>query len=157
MKLPSHEAVLCQNNLLRSLDTASSKPIAEPRIVNNVISMDDRVIRGQSRTLTVRDRRYSIRYPLAVDAELINLQSGDKTHGVTSDLSFGGCFVCTSRTLPVHSRIKLSLTRKDQVVESLAIVRVVKQRIGMGIEFIDVAAPYSQMLSRWIESLRRSR
>ena len=41
--------------------------------------------------------------------------------------------------------------RKDQTVEALCVVRVVKPRIGMGVEFIDIEAPYGECLARWIE------
>ena len=49
----------------------------------------------------------------------------------------------------------MTLTRKEQTVEALAVVRIVKPRIGMGIEFLDVESPYDQTLFRWIEQLRR--
>jgi len=42
-------------------------------------------------------------------------------------------------------------------VEALGVVRIVKPRIGMGIEFMDLEAPYVAILSRWIEQLRKSR
>jgi hypothetical protein len=47
------------------------------------------------------------------------------------------------------------LTRKEQVLESLAVVRISKPRIGMGIEFLDMVAPFDQILFRWIEQLRK--
>jgi hypothetical protein len=47
------------------------------------------------------------------------------------------------------------MTRKDQVVDALAVVRIVKPRIGMGIEFLDVEPPSDQVLFRWIDQLRR--
>ena len=47
------------------------------------------------------------------------------------------------------------MTRKDQIVETLAVVRIVKPRIGMGIEFLDVDEKYHGTLQRWLEQLRR--
>jgi hypothetical protein len=125
--------------------------------LSNVIFMDERKLKGESRGSTLRDRRYCIRYPLACDAEMFDLETGARAEGVTSDLSLGGAFVCTSKPLPSNSRIRITLTRKDQKVESLAVVRIVKPRIGMGIEFIDVEAPYSAVLARWIEQLSKVR
>ncbi len=52
------------------------------------------------RLVGVRDRRYTIRYPFAADVELIEMETGKQVEGVTSDLSLGGCFVCTSKQLP---------------------------------------------------------
>jgi len=101
--------------------------------VSNLISMDERSAKALARGSVLRDRRYAIRYPFAADVELINLESGCRAEGVTSDLSMGGCFVCTSRPLPV------------------------KSRIGMGVEFIDLDATNHQALSRWLDQLRRNR
>src|SRR5258708_35246377 len=86
----------------------------------------------------VRNRRYSNRYPFAGDAELLELQSGSRMSGVTSDISLGGCFVCTRRTPEVGARVRGTLTHEGQQVEMLAVVRVVKAQVGMGLEFLDI-------------------
>ena len=125
--------------------------------LSNVISMDDRISKTQPTRTGVRDRRYAIRFPFAADVELIDMESGSRTMGVTSDISLGGCFVCTSKPLPVTTRVRLSLTRKGQRIEALAVVRILKPRIGMGIEFIDVEGPYHDLLCRWIDQIRQSR
>src|SRR5438445_5391983 len=125
--------------------------------VSNVISMDDRTSKGDTRGSGVRDRRYCIRYPFAADAELLDLESGAKAEGVTSDISMGGAFICTSRPFVSNARVRVTMTRKDQKVEALGGIRIVKPRIGMGVEFIDVDAPYDQVLARWVEQLRRAR
>jgi hypothetical protein len=119
--------------------------------------MEDRTSKGLSRNASLRDRRYAIRFPFAADAELLDLEAGTRSDGVTSDLSMGGCFVCTSKPLALNTRTRITLKRKEQIVEALAVVRIVKPRIGMGLEFIDVDSPYHEVLSRWIEQLRRSR
>jgi len=105
----------------------------------------------------VRDRRYAIRFPFAADAELIDLESGKIAEGVTSDLSLGGCFVCTSKPLPLNARARMKLTRKGQLFEALVVIRISKQRVGMGIEFFDVEHPNDEILANWIETLRRNR
>jgi hypothetical protein len=125
--------------------------------VGNVIYMDDRTVNDDSRNLSIRDRRFCIRYPFAADAEVLDLESGSRSEGVTSDLSMGGIFVCTSKPLPSNTRVRITLTRKDQKVEALGMVRIVKPRIGMGIEFIDVESPHHEMLTRWLEQLGKSR
>jgi hypothetical protein len=105
----------------------------------------------------VRDRRYAIRFPFAADAELIDLESGKVSEGVTSDISMGGCFVCTGKPLPLGARARMKLSRKGQTLEALVAVRIVKPRIGMGIEFFDLESPNDAVLSTWLESLRRLR
>jgi c-di-GMP-binding flagellar brake protein YcgR len=125
--------------------------------VKNVISMDEHLSKEGSRGLSVRDRRYAIRFPFAADASLIDLESGKQSEGVTSDISLGGCFVCTSKPLPVNSRVRATLMRKEQRVETLAVVRTVKPRIGMGVEFLDVDPASVAVLERWIEQTKKNR
>lgn len=117
--------------------------------------MDNRTTKGPSPQAGVRDRRYAIRYPFAADIELIDLETGAIANGVTSDISLGGCFICTSKPLPLKARARVTLSRKGQSVRGLAVVRIVKPRIGMGIEFIDVEAAGHDILARWIEQLRQ--
>jgi c-di-GMP-binding flagellar brake protein YcgR len=124
---------------------------------SNVISMDDRTIKGQSIKAGIRDRRYAIRYPFAADVDVIDMESGTRTNGVTSDLSLGGCFVCTSKPLAIGTRVRITMVRQNQMVEALAVVRILKPRIGMGIEFIDVEPPSNEILCRWLDQMRQSR
>src|SRR2546425_6264712 len=51
-----------------------------------------------------------------------------------------------------HARIRLTLTRKEQKVSILALVRVVKPRIGMGLEFLDLDADSHATLLKWMRS-----
>jgi hypothetical protein len=119
--------------------------------------MDDRIARGQPNKAGIRDRRYAIRFPFAADVEVIDMESGARIEGVTSDLSLGGCFVCTSKPLPISTRVRMTLSRKGQTVQALAVVRILKPRIGMGIEFIDVEGPYHEILAHWLDQVRRNR
>ena len=125
--------------------------------MSNVISMDDHTSKSSSNTLTVRDRRYAIRYPFAADAELLDLESGSRITGVTSDISLGGCFVCTNKPFALKTRLRAIFRYKEQTVEALGVVRIVKPRIGVGIEFLDVESPYHEVLSRWIAQLQKNR
>jgi hypothetical protein len=125
--------------------------------VGNVITMNDRTADGVSHKVSLRDRRYAIRYPFAADVEVLDLESGARCDGITSDLSLGGCFVCTSKPLAVKSRTRVTLKRKGESVEALAMVRIVKPRIGMGLEFLDIEPSSNTILARWLEQLRRER
>jgi hypothetical protein len=119
--------------------------------------MNDRTADGVSHKISLRDRRYAIRFPFAADAEVLDLESGVRSDGITSDISPGGVFVCTSKPLAVKSRVRVTLKRKGESVEALAIVRIVKPRIGMGLEFLDIESTSNPILTRWLEQLRRER
>jgi hypothetical protein len=58
--------------------------------------------------------------------------------GVTSDISPGGCFVCTRRPLEVRARVRGTLMHEGRKIKMLAVVRVVKPQVGMGLEFLDI-------------------
>jgi hypothetical protein len=104
----------------------------------------------------VRDRRYSIRYPFAADAEMLELESGSRATGVTSDLSLGGCFVCARCTLEIHARVRGTLKHGNEKVKMLAVVRVLIPKVGMGVEFLDIDPDCNATLLAWIENLRKS-
>jgi PilZ domain len=139
----------------RELPSGCFWPHRSYTTVSNVIFMQDPSSTGPWRSIAVRDRRYSIRYPFAADAVLLDLETGTTASGVTSDLSIAGAFICSSKTFKVGCRVRATLTRKDQVVEALAVIRVLKPRVGMGVEFLDVEGPFDQVLFRWVEQLRR--
>lgn len=123
--------------------------------MGNLIFMNDRTTDGVSNKVNLRDRRYAIRYPFAADAEVLDLESGSRSVGITSDISLGGCFVCTSKPLALRSRARVTLERKGESVQALAMVRIVKPRIGMGLEFLDIESSSNSILVRWLEQLRR--
>jgi hypothetical protein len=125
--------------------------------VGNLLFMDDRTTDGTSHKVSLRDRRYAIRYPFAADAEVLDLESGVRSEGITSDISLGGCFVCASKPLTVKSRARVTLKRKGESVEALAMVRIVKPRIGMGLEFLDIESASNAILVSWLDQLRRGR
>src|SRR5260370_9571278 len=97
----------------------------------------------------VRHRRYSIRYPFAADAEILELQSGSRVSGVTSDLSLGGCFVCARRTLEVGARVRGTRTHEGQQVKMPAVVRGLKPQLGLGLEFLNLAPDSNATLLAW--------
>lgn len=66
----------------------------------------------------LREQRYTIRYPFAADAEMLELQSGTRLSGVTSDLSAGGCFVCVGHPLEVGARVRGTLTHSGSKVSA---------------------------------------
>jgi hypothetical protein len=125
--------------------------------MGKVVSMENSGVQPGRSGGSVRDRRFAIRFPFAADADLLNLESGDRTKGITSDISMGGCFVCSSKPFPVRARVRLTLVFKSKRVEILATIRVVKPRIGMGLEFLDLDSVSYANLANWIDTLQRNR
>lgn len=105
----------------------------------------------------LHERRYSIRYPFTAEVEILDLKSGKRLSGVTSDLSLGGCFVCTRRSLDVGARVHLTLKHKNQSVAILAVVRVLRPKIGMGLQALELDSSSIGTFLRWLDGLRESR
>jgi c-di-GMP-binding flagellar brake protein YcgR len=125
--------------------------------VSKLVSMTGRSPEPATRFRGLRDRRYTIRYPFAADAELIDVESGQQVTGVTSDISLGGCFICASKALPLKSRARLRLSRKGQIFDAYVVVRIVKPRVGLGVEFFDLDPQNNEVLAAWIEGMRQNR
>jgi len=123
--------------------------------VSNVIMMERRLDKDDPPKPGVRDRRYAIRYPFAADAEFIDLENGAQVNGITCDISLGGCFICTSKPLTLKARARFTLSRKGQTVKGIGVIRIVKARVGMGIEFLDLEPGSQELLTRWIDQLRQ--
>ena len=104
-----------------------------------------------------RDHRYAPRYSFAADAEIVDLKSGARLSGTTSDVSLDGCFVCTRELLEPGTRVRLTLKHKNQNVTMLAIVRVLKPKLGMGLQALEVDSNSSDTFVRWLDALRESR
>jgi CheY-like chemotaxis protein len=98
----------------------------------------------------LRDRGYRPRYPFAADADIVDLKSGTRLSGVTSDVSLDGCFVCTREWLEIGTRVRLTLKHKNQNVLMLAIVRVLKPKIGMGLQALEVDSVSNETLLQWL-------
>src|SRR6267143_188061 len=132
---------------------------AEPHVLEFAMRSDSGVESDSGKRAKesgVRDRRYSIRYPFAADAEMLELESGTRVSGVTSDLSLAGCFVFARRTLEAGARVRATLTHEGQKVKMLAVVRVVNPQVGVGLEFLDIDRDSNAELLAWIENLRKS-
>jgi hypothetical protein len=154
---PALNAVFKGSGLLHTVSTAEKSHFQSRERMSKVISMTDYVPGDASRLSGIRDRRYTIRFPFAADAEMIDMESGKQVTGVTSDISLGGCFICTGQSFRVNTRARLRLERKGKILDALVIVRIVKARVGLGVEFFDLEDSSARLLSEWIESLRRSR
>jgi PilZ domain len=76
---------------------------------------------------------------------------------VTSDVSLDGCFVCTRESLEIGTRVRLTLKHKNQNVVMLAIVRVLKPKLGMGLQVLEVDSISGETFVQWLDVLRESR
>ena len=132
-------------------------PVALARIGTQLSRKREEVSDQPGAESEFRERRYSPRYSFAADAEMVDLKSGTRLSGVTSDVSLDGCFVCTRGSVEIGTRVRLTLKHKNQTVTMLAVVRVLKPKIGIGLQAVEVDAISNETFLRWLDVLRESR
>jgi len=106
---------------------------------------------------SVRDRRYSIRYPFCSrrgDAGIEIRESRER-----GDLrSFSKRMFCVyAPHLGRRCPRPRNAPHEGQQVKMFAVVRVVRLGVGMGLEFLDIDPGSNAALLGWIENLRKSR
>jgi hypothetical protein len=99
------------------------------------------------------ERRRNLRFPFSAAVEAVEIKSGAKVTGRTSDLGLGGCYVDTLNPLPVGTEAKIRILRENESFEAEA--RVIYSQIGMGMGFAFVSAQPNQvqLFQRWLQEI----
>ena len=95
-------------------------------------------------------QRQSVRIPLVVQAEAMNLRTSERVEGTTGNVSRGGCYVLCANPFPQWTPIRLWLTRGSQVFEAEASVVHAMAGEGMGIVFERITLRYQSVLDAWL-------
>jgi PilZ domain len=74
----------------------------------------------------------------------------------TSDLSLGGCYIGTSDTIPVGTRLSVGLSLGEEKVMISAIVVACYPQVGNGIQFLAMPPADRNRVRTFLESLRDS-
>src|ERR1700693_4318882 len=96
------------------------------------------------------ERRHHLRFPFSATVEAIEIKTGTKVTGRTTDLGLGGCYVDTLSPFPVGTEAKIRILREKETFE--AQVKVVYSLIGMGMGLAFVSAQPKQvrLFQRWL-------
>ena len=102
------------------------------------------------------DRRAHQRTKVSVPTELHLSDEQTQMGEQTSDLSLGGCYVRTSVSIPVGTKLAISLwLGKDKVTIS-AIIVTCHPEVGNGIQFLSMLPPDRDRVRSFLESQRDS-
>jgi hypothetical protein len=99
--------------------------------------------------MEARSGRRSPRYPLAVDVELTNLESGIQIKERTKDLSLYGCGVSTVSPFSAGIKVMLKVVYRGKEIVAFGRVIYGRQDIGMGIAFTSIAPEDQKLLEDW--------
>jgi len=72
----------------------------------------------------------------------------------TSDLSLGGCYVKTMATIPVGTKLGVSLWLGEDKVTISAMVVTCHPQVGNGIQFLSMLPPDRDRVRSFLESRR---
>ena len=93
------------------------------------------------------------RHPFAARIEIIDIETGARLVAQTRNLNLNGCFIATSSSLPVGSKIRAIVSRGGEVVAALCKVAYSGTE-GMGIGFMKIEPGGEATLDKWIGRLR---
>ncbi len=96
------------------------------------------------------ERRTSRRYQLTLAVEVVELVSGTRLTGRTTDVCTGGCFMDSLIPLPVGSHVRVFLIKSGQEVHADGIVTYSQPGLGMGILFTNLIPEHRPLLDSWL-------
>jgi hypothetical protein len=99
--------------------------------------------------METRSGRRAPRYPLAVDVELTDLQSGIEIKERTRDLSLSGCGVNTATPFSAGTKVVLKVAYRGKQIVAFGKVIYGRLDIGMGIAFTTIAPEDQKLLEDW--------
>jgi len=100
----------------------------------------------------VHERR---RYPRIKTAVPVEFQAESATapiHAETSDISCGGCYIEMNFTLPVGTRLEVTLWLAEQKLMTGGVVVTHHPYFGNGIRFVDMSVEDLNRLNRFLHS-----
>lgn len=103
------------------------------------------------------ERPRATRYSFVADATLTDVESSDKTHQKTRDLSLFGCHVAPGNCAPTGTRVRVQIVHMGEIFEALGRVTNVRPMAGMGIIFTKVEERYQLVLEKWLSALRNTK
>jgi hypothetical protein len=99
------------------------------------------------------ERRRSLRFPFSAAVEAIEIKSGAKITGRTSDLGLGGCYVDTLNPFAVGTEATIRILRENESFEAQGRVIYSSIGMGMGLAFISAQPRHVRLFQRWLQEI----
>jgi PilZ domain len=112
---------------------------------------------GKTVEVQETDRRIAERHMFTASAEVVELVSGARFCTRTTDLGPGGCFVDTTVPFPVGSKLRITLQKGKNTVQTAGTVVYSQVGLGMGIAFDDDDAEQRLALVEWLAEITGNR
>lgn len=99
------------------------------------------------------ERRRNLRFPFSAAVEAVEVNSGAKVMGRTSDLGLGGCYVDTLNPFSVGTETKIRIVRENESFEAQGRVMYSQIGMGMGIAFVSAQPNQVRLFQRWLQEI----
>lgn len=99
------------------------------------------------------ERRRNLRFSFSGTLEAVDIKSGTKVTGRTSDLGLGGCYVDTLTVFPVGTEAKIRIIRENETFEAQVRVVYSLNGMGMGMAFVSAQAKQVRLFQKWLHEI----
>jgi len=100
-----------------------------------------------------REKRSVPRYSLIASVEIVEPISDAHISGRISEISRKGCYLDLLNTLPVGTKIRLTVFRDRGTFTTLGNIIYVQEGMGMGVAFLETADDQLKILDTWLAEL----
>lgn len=99
------------------------------------------------------ERRRNLRFAFTATVEALDVKSGTKVIGRSSDLGLGGCYVDTLSPFPVGTETRIRIIKEKETFEAQAKVVYSLMGMGMGLAFVSAQPKQVRLFQRWLLEL----
>jgi hypothetical protein len=92
----------------------------------------------------------SPRYPFIAIAEIIHPESGGILGSRVAKISRNGCFVDTTKALPVGTEVVIKIFAESECFAATAMVVYANSNSGVGLAFREVPPKSAALLRQWL-------
>ena len=117
------------------------------------MSSKDQTESGGSPTSSPTERRRNLRFPFSATVEAVDIKSGTKVTGRSTDLGLGGCYVDTLSPFPVGTEARIRIIKEKETFEAQVKVIYSLMGMGMGLAFVSAQSKQVRLFQRWLLEL----
>jgi hypothetical protein len=121
-----------------------------------IAAVEEEKVVGPSTAPAGADRRTHPRYEFTAAVEVIAAESGARIETRVRDLSQQGCYVDTSKPLPLGTVTDVRITKGSQLFEARARVVYSRANKGMGLVFTAIEPGERGTLATWLAESRET-
>lgn len=117
------------------------------------MSSENQTESGESSSSSFTERRRNLRFPFSAAVEAVDIKSGTKVTGRSTDLGLGGCYVDTLSPFPVGTEARIRIIREKETFEAQVKVIYSLMGMGMGLAFVSAQSKQVRLFQRWLLEL----